>query len=138
MIFERFWSKVRFSDGCWEWLAGRDHWGYGKFAIAGQKRGAHRVSYELAVGPIPEGLTIDHLCRNPGCVNPRHMEPVPIKENLLRGFGLCAQNARKTHCKEGHEFTLLNTYFRLEGRRECRICKRRMKREFRQRHKVSV
>jgi hypothetical protein len=80
------------------------------------------VAYELAIGPIPEGLTIDHLCRNRGCVNPAHLEAVTNRTNLLRGDGIAALNARKTHCKRGHEFTPENTYVWREGTRACRAC----------------
>ena len=71
---------------------------------------AHRVAYELEVGPIPKGLTIDHLCRTHGCVRPSHLEPVTPRENVLRGQTIPAKNANKTHCLRGHEFTPENTY----------------------------
>lgn len=76
-----------------------------------------------------EGKTIDHLCRNRGCVNPLHLQAVPMRENTLRGFGPSAENARKTHCKRGHEFTPENTYLH-DGRRICKQCNRDRNREF--------
>jgi hypothetical protein len=115
---DRFMSKVVVVEDCWEWVGYRDREGYGKMGGAC----AHRVSYELFIGPIPDGLTIDHLCRNPGCVKPSHLEAVPIRVNVLRGVNnACAVNARKTHCKHGHEFTTENTYRSKLGRC-CRKC----------------
>lgn len=127
----RFWEKVdrRGDDECWEWLAATSR-GYGHFwAGADESILAHRYAYKLLVGPIPEGMTIDHLCRNTGCVNPAHMEPVTLAENILRGESPSAKAARQTHCIRGHEYTPENTHtvMRPDGRlrhRECRTCKR--------------
>ena len=124
----RFWSKVRFTDTCWLWTGfahGRGG-GYGNFAM-GNKREvqAHRWAYEFCVGPIPEGLQLDHLCRVRLCVLPDHLEPVTGRVNTLRGVGACAVNARKTHCTNGHEFSIENTYRRKEGGRRCRTCQKR-------------
>ena len=124
---ERFMAKVNRGGGlfaCWEWLAGKDSYGYGRFRIDGKSYYAHRLAYEYFIGPIPEGLTIDHICRVRPCINPYCMEPVTHRVNTLRGEGLTAQNARKTLCKRGHRFTVLNTYIRLDGRRNCRECAR--------------
>lgn len=82
---ERFWAKVAKSDGCWQWMAARTPKGYGQFAPHRRHVYAHRYVYELVVGPIPEGLTIDHLCRNRGCVRPDHLEVVTRGENTRRG-----------------------------------------------------
>jgi hypothetical protein len=92
---------------------------------------AHRLAYELFVGPIPEGQTIDHLCRNRPCVNPGHLEVVDMRTNLLRGSSPTAQNARKTHCKHGHEFTPENTALKQGRYRICRTCRARRNREYR-------
>lgn len=113
----RFWAKVERGEGCWEWVAGRTGRGYGAFWIDGKQYLAHRIAYELEVGPIPKGMTLDHLCRNRACVRPDHLEVVSRGENVLRGEGLTAVNARKTHCPRGHEYDLISG-----GRRRCRTC----------------
>lgn len=97
------------ADGCWLWTGTKHNEGYGRVSFRGTKAFAHRTSYERFVGPIPEGLTIDHLCRNKSCVNPAHLEAVTRKENAFRGNCIAAQNANKTHCKNGHEFSPENT-----------------------------
>lgn len=123
---ERFWEKVdvRGPDECWPWLAAVNRYGYGKFQLRGHDRKAHRVAYELVVGFIPDGLTIDHLCRERACCNPSHMEPVTNRENVLRGVGRSAENARKDRCKRGHPFDAANTSIRPSGSRRCKACTR--------------
>jgi hypothetical protein len=120
----RFLAKVNLGDpaDCWEWTAFRDGNGYGRLQIDGLAAKAHRVSYELSVGPIPDALPLDHLCRNPPCVNPDHLEPVTHRENILRGVGMGAINARRTHCAHGHEFNDENTLVTKQGNRACRPC----------------
>ncbi len=123
---ERFWSYVTKGgpDECWPWA--RPAWtsGYGGLRVNGIKVAAHRLSYELLVGPIPEGLVIDHLCRVRICVNPRHLEPVTFRENILRGAGTGAHHARKTHCLRGHPFEPPNGYTNSMGYRGCHACDR--------------
>ena len=126
LVLERFFEKIRVREnGCWEWQAGLWGKGYGQFRESTQRRVmAHRFSYELAKGVIPKGKTLDHLCRNRKCVNPEHLEAVPLRENILRGNGAPAQNNRKTHCLRGHLFDEQNTYLIIGGGRECRTCRR--------------
>jgi hypothetical protein len=121
---DRFWPLVLMVESCWEWVGHRNRQGYGKFWAYRKCREAHRWSYEHFVGPIPRGLTLDHLCRNPGCVNPSHLEPVTAKENSLRGHNPFADNARKTHCVHGHKLSgkNLKTPPSRAGIRLCRKC----------------
>lgn len=137
----RFWSKVN-KDGpipaccpdlgpCWEWTAGKDKDGYGKFFLHGRDERAHRVVYAWRDGrSIDEGLTLDHLCRNTSCVNVSHLESVTIRENILRGTGPPAINARKTHCRQGHPFSGDNLWARRRGGRACRTCANAMCRAY--------
>ncbi len=120
---ERFWAKVRKTDECWEWTAARHPFGHGHIKVQGKVVNAHRLSYEMQNGPIPDGLVVDHICRNPGCVRPDHMELVGPVENVMRGEGYMATNARKTHCPQGHEYTPDNTYI-WRTARYCRTCQR--------------
>jgi len=124
-IIERFMSKVeKTQDGCWNWIGAIVPGGYGKFSVEKNKIrkcfNAHRWSYEYFKEPIPAGLTLDHLCRNRRCVNPDHLEPVSIRENLLRGNGVSGVNARKTHCPKGHP--LIPTHFPCHKGKMARYC----------------
>lgn len=106
ILDERFWSKVVDGpDRCWLWIAGDDGMGYGTFFYEGANKKAHRASYEGLVRPIPAGMTLDHLCRNRRCVNPKHLEVVSLATNVLRGNSPTAINSRKTHCAKGHPLT---------------------------------
>lgn len=121
---EKFWSKVEKTDTCWLWTGPRLPNGYGRLWLNGRLRTVHRLAWELARGPIPDGLVIDHACRVRNCVNPDHMEVVTGGDNTRRGIGPTAINARKTHCIRGHEFTPENTYWPAKGGRICRACAR--------------
>ncbi len=137
----RFWAKVKKTTDCWDWVAGKNSDGYGIFWFQGrpwQAAGAHRVAYELLRGEIPGGLTIDHLCRNHGCVNPDHMDSVTSGENVLRGQGPGALNAKKTCCLLGHPFNETNTIRRKSGKRECHACKIEAARKYRLRAGIAV
>ena len=120
----KFLDKILVGDDCWEWTASTNGIGYGQIRLRGRNVYAHRLSYELFVGEIPSGLDLDHLCRNPGCVRPNHLEPVTHQENLLRGDTIVARSAAVTHCPKGHAYDEANTYIGKKGWRKCRTCRR--------------
>jgi hypothetical protein len=139
---ERFWSRVRRTETCW-WWEGKVNpaTGYGQMGLLrreGSGGYAHRAAYLLVKGPIGAGLTLDHLCRNRRCVNPDHLEAVSSRINTLRSpLTLAGINARKTHCKHGHEFTPENTGLDRRGRsRHCLRCAREWAREHRKRSDI--
>lgn len=112
-------------SGCWIWIGNRNTSGYGQAIFAGKLAVVHRIAYELFVGPIPQGLVLDHLCRNRACFRPEHLEPVTQQENNLRGVGAAAQAARKHRCSNGHPLSgnnLLDTSRYAPSRRRCRAC----------------
>lgn len=131
----RFNKKIIKADsGCWLWMGAKSN-GYGLFQIYGKSRRAHRISYQINKGFIPDGMTIDHICHNAdiecndgtncvhrGCVNPNHLEATTIRDNTLRGRTTAALNAQKTHCPKGHEYSDHNTYRFPSGGRRCKKC----------------
>lgn len=128
----RFWSVVERGKDCWLWTGPHDR--YGTISVDGRNRAAHRLAYELVKGPIPEGMQIDHLCRNTLCVNPDHLEAVTSRENTLRGIGPTAVNAAATHCRRGHPFDDANTLIDGRGRRGCKACANLRQKQWRKRN----
>ena len=133
-LAERFWPKVDMAGECWLWTAYRNAQGYGHFRVGQKIEKAHRVAYELLVGPIADSLELDHLCRTPACVRPAHLEPVTKAENLRRVPPEVLDQARlksnavlsradATHCIHGHEYTEANVVYH-RGKRKCRECSR--------------
>jgi hypothetical protein len=121
IAMERFLNKVQRINECWIWGGQVDEKGYGRFHDNGKKHYAHRWFYEKSVGPISEGLELDHLCRNRACVRLEHLEPVTHQMNVKRGVHGTRQRAM-TECKRGHEFIPENTRVTSEGKRQCRAC----------------
>lgn len=114
-------------NGCWEWQKSITRQGYGNFRKGGRIHLSHRVAFEIYVGRIPDGLQIDHLCRNRSCCNPDHLEAVTQRQFILRGESWAGKHARKTHCPHGHEYTEENTYWRKTPSgvgRMCRTCRK--------------
>lgn len=117
-VSKRFWSKVDRTESCWLWTASRSRRGYGYIKGDDDKNVlAHRLSYEWASGPIPDGLEVDHLCRVTSCVNPAHLEAVTPLENARRRTNV------GTRCPKGHEYTQGNSMYDSRGYRLCRICR---------------
>lgn len=119
---EHFLSQIKLVSDCWWWTGAYTPNGYGKFYTGrneNKKRifvGAHRYSYQIFKGSIPEGLVLDHLCRNKRCVNPRHLEPVTTKENVARGA------TPTSFCPKGHAYEGYNLYILPNGYKQCRDC----------------
>jgi len=139
MLPKRFWNKVKLvpcellSTDCWQWIASLTHKGYALFHVGSKKDGtnrmatAHLLAYKTLVGPVPDGKQLDHLCRNRGCVNPSHLEPVTGSENCLRGLtgaNMAIREGAKTHCPKGHPYDDNNTGRKADGSRYCRTCAR--------------
>lgn len=120
-MLDRIVARVDFSGDCWQWR-GAPRNGYGVMSVGNRLNYVHRVVYEATVAPIPDGLVIDHLCRNPLCCNPDHLEVVTRGENVRRGDR--GPGLRVTACRHGHAYTPENTYINPRGHRSCRTCRR--------------
>lgn len=123
-----FWSRVKVEGDCWLWTKHLDEDGYGKYSsrilrARHRTNRAHVLAWLHMRGDLPDGLVLDHLCKRRSCVNPYHLDPVTHAVNNSRGSSWSAVNARKTHCKHGHEFNKVNTRVH-KGKRYCRVCQR--------------
>jgi hypothetical protein len=124
------------TSGCWLWTGSVTRGGYGHAWFQKRPRAVHRIVYEMLVGPVPKGLDLDHLCRNRCCANPKHLEPVSHRENVLRGVGFAARYAKQTHCKRGHPLSGDNLAEQSRRRgRMCKQCTRASKLEWYHRNK---
>lgn len=128
----RFMSKIDTTGPCWRWTGGHNGLGYGQFhkrsSDGRRQRYAHRFAYELFVGPIPEGMTIDHACDRgrEGCLTPSHLRLMPMVDNVRRSeSNILMRKSRQTHCKHGHPLSGDNLYVTPDGRRQCHICRAR-------------
>lgn len=132
----RFFASITVTErGCWVWGGSPDPGGYGRITLAdGKRERVHRFAYRMFVGPIPDGLTIDHLCRVRLCANPKHLEAVTSEENVRRGDHFLR---RRTSCRQGHPFDAENTIVR-RGARICRACDAAYFREYRARRRAAL
>lgn len=125
-LADRLWAKVDKTETCWLWRGSRNRLGYGRICEGGPSRRilfAYRVAYELERGPIPPGLSLDHLCRVPACVNPAHLEAVTHRENVMRGQNPSIRVYHTDICRRGHDYAVVGFVARSRVR-TCRQCKR--------------
>lgn len=138
IAWHKFKRKVEVLDnGCWQWRGAINKTeGYGRFYARDRTGDAHRFSYIVHKGEVPEGLVLDHICRHRSCVNPDHLRPVTNAENVLSGVGLTAKYAKATHCHRGHPFDEKNTYVSARGNRHCKACRTAAYNKYRERQKA--
>lgn len=138
-LWPRLLARRVIEGDCWIYTGNRTSEGYGHISYQNKVQPVHRLAYETTVGPIPEGMHLDHLCRRPPCFNPAHLEPVTCRENLMRGETAAARYAARTHCDKGHPFDVANTYMRADGNgRHCRTCQREYMRIWRAARRETV
>jgi hypothetical protein len=139
-LLRRIFARVNFNGpvpehdpslgNCWVCIRSVKPNGYASITYKGKTANVHRLAFVMLVGDIPDGLELDHLCRNRACIRPYHLEPVTRLENQVRGEGFVAMHVRKTHCKNGHAFSTENTYVH-RGHRYCRACRKINKARYR-------
>lgn len=132
-LYEKLLERRIVIENCWLFDCAPNLYGYGRIKVSGKTLATHRIAYEATKGPIPEGLQIDHLCRNRLCFKPDHLEAVTPRENVLRGASTAAQRAKVTHCPVGHPYSAENTRF-YGRKRHCRACHRALMRARREHH----
>lgn len=136
-LIHRFFDKVDtdFDSGCWNWTGARcgTNRAYGQFFLDGRRQLAHRAAWRIFIGEMPEGYDLDHLCRNPRCVNPWHIEPVPHRENVRRGWAaILAARRELLVCPSGHRLDEANIYVDPLGAARCRACRREAQKRWRE------
>jgi hypothetical protein len=124
------------NEGCWLWQKGKTERGYGRMHFRGKNWKAHRVAYTLFVGEIPEGMTVDHLCMAPACVNPAHFRLLSLSANMRLSNRRCLAFSTRTHCDKGHPFSGDNLYRSKEGARVCKACRNEYAQKYRQSERV--
>lgn len=137
-VARRLFAQTDLGDSCWLWTGAGTGGGYGQISIKRRGFPIHRVAYELLVGPIPDGLELDHTCEIRNCINPAHLEPTTQYVNNMRSNSVTAINRRKTHCTKGHPLEGQNLYEDPRGYRGCRTCRADADARFAARRKKAI